>query len=70
LAPLSEKLKAISRELGDLRDKYLRERCALDAEIPYDEGLVKEVRLLIKEAIAKSEFDHLKALLERASVTS
>ncbi|PVU68052.1 hypothetical protein DDW01_01205 [Sulfolobus sp. SCGC AB-777_G05] len=57
---LSRRLKEISRELGEMRDKAIKSTCNFSANIPYDENIVLEVKAIIREAIMKSEFEHLK----------
>ena len=58
---LSRNLKEISRELGEIRDKVIKTTCNFSSNIPYDENIVLEVKAILREAIMKSEFEHLKA---------
>jgi len=55
-------LKDISRELGDIRDQYLKEACTstVNKKLSFDPRLVEETKAIVREIIMRSEFQHLK----------
>lgn len=56
----ARELKAISRRLGDVRDKYMKETCSREGfKIPLERGVVEEVKSIVREILTRSEFRHL-----------
>ncbi|MCQ4336546.1 MAG: CHAD domain-containing protein [Sulfolobales archaeon] len=57
-------LKDISRELGDIRDQYLKEVCTStvnkNKKLSFDPRLVEETKAIVREIIMRNEFHHLK----------